>query len=173
VQEQTQIRMQFSQPIAFFFTVTTYGTWLHGDKRGSVNRKGKSLATHYLGPNEKLESIRRAQMIQEALILDAAMRGCVQRAIESFCEFKLWKVLALNVRTNHFHLMTPCHERSEKMLQAIKAAATRALREVNLVGLDRRVWTSGGSARKCFTEEDVASVKEYVVNGQGVDLPMI
>lgn len=164
--------MQYSQPVAFFFTVTTYGTWLHGDARGSVDRKGKALASHYLAPNETLEAIRRGQMVQEPLLLDAAMRGCVQRAIESFCRYKSWVVLALNVRTNHFHLMTPCHGPSEKMLQAIKAAATRALREAGLVNADRRVWTSGGSARKCFTPDDVASAKEYVVNGQGVDLPM-
>ncbi len=111
-------------------------------------------------------------MVQEPLLLDAAMRGCVHRAIESFCRFKKWRVVALNMRTNHFHLMTRCHAAAIKMLHAIKAAATRALREAGFVGKDRRVWTSGGSARKCFTPEDVASAKEYVVNGQGIDLPM-
>ena len=111
-------------------------------------------------------------MVQEPLLLDAAMRGCVHRAIESYCSFKKWCVVALNVRTNHFHLMTSCEASAIKMLHGIKSAATRALREAGLVNADRRVWTSGGSARKCFTPEDVASAKEYVINGQGVDLPM-
>jgi hypothetical protein len=26
-------------PLAYFISFRTYGTWLHGDERGSVNRK--------------------------------------------------------------------------------------------------------------------------------------
>lgn len=95
--------MQYSQPIAHNFTFTTYGTWLHGDDRGSINRKGETLKTHYLKPYPKLEALRRSQLADEPLLLNAAMRDAVQRAIEAYCAFKKLNLLEINVRTNHVH----------------------------------------------------------------------
>ncbi len=163
--------MQYSQPIAHFFTITTYGTWLHGDERGSINRKGDSLETHYLKPYPKLEALRQSQLAQEPLFLDAAMRDAVQRAIEAYCAFKNLNLLEINVRTNHVHAAIAGSETPSRVLQGIKAYATRALRNEGLIAPDRRVWTTGGSQRKCFTEEDVAQVRRYIRDGQGIDLP--
>lgn len=165
--------MQHSQPIAYFYTITTYGTWLHGDERGSVNRKGETLGTHYLKPYPKLEALRKSQLAQEPLMLDAKMRDAVQRAIEAYCAFKNLNPLEINVRTNHVHAAIAGTEEPTKTLQGIKAYATRALRDEGLIARDRSAWTSGGSKQKCFTPEDVERVREYIRNGQGADLPRI
>lgn len=31
------------QPLAYFITFRTHGTWLHGDQRGSVDRHGRNV----------------------------------------------------------------------------------------------------------------------------------
>ena len=162
----------YSQPIAHFFTFTTYGTWLHGDERGSINRKGDTFDTHYLAPFPKLEALRKSQLSQEPLLLDASMRGCVHRAIEAYCAFRGLTLLEINERTNHVHAAISGQEAPAKTLNGLKAYATRALRNEKLVGRDRRVWTSGGSKHICFTEDDVARVRRYIRDGQGVDLPL-
>ena len=161
----------YSEPIAHFFTFTTYGTWLHGDERGSISRKGDTFDTRYVAPFPKLEALRTLHLAQEPLILDAPMRRCVQRAIEAYCAFRGLALLELNVRTNHVHAAIAGQEPPVKTLNGLKAYATRALRDEGLVPPDRRVWTTGGSKRKCFTEEDVARVRRYIRDGQGVDLP--
>ena len=161
----------YSEPIAHFFTFTTYGTWLHGDERGSINRKGKTHETRYLAPFPTLAALRKSQMAQEPLVLDAAMRGCVQRAIEAYCEFRRLTLLEINVRTNHVHAAIAGQEPPVKTLNGLKAYATRTLRDEGLVARNRRVWTSGGSKRKCFTEDDMASVRRYIRDAQGVSLP--
>lgn len=165
------IATMYSQPIAHFCTFTTYGTWLHGEKRGSINRKGNEFDTHYLAPLPKLEALRKSQLTQEPLVLDAAMRGCVQRAIEAYCAFRGAALIEVNARTNHVHVAISSQEAPAKTFNGLKAYATRALRNEGLVAQDRRVWTNGGSRQNCFTDDDVARVRRYIRDGQDVDLP--
>ena len=152
---------------AVFITVSTYGTWLHGDERGSVNRKGLTFRAHFVAPNPKLERMKRSQMDQAPMIFDAAKRVCVHNAVESFCEFKQWRLLALHVRTNHMHALILGEASSQRMVQGIKAAATRALREAKLIDATRKVWTEGASVTTCETDNDIAAVRDYIKNRQG------
>jgi len=55
-------------PLAYFLSFRSYGTWLHGDKRGSVDRFHNKYGTPRLPENAKwfnynLTSLRAAPMI--------------------------------------------------------------------------------------------------------------
>jgi hypothetical protein len=52
-----------------------------------------------------------------------------------------------------------------------QAYATRKLREYGVVEPDQKVWARHGSTRYLWTEEHIAVAVDYVVNGQGGDLP--
>jgi hypothetical protein len=44
-------------PLAYLFTLQTFGTWLHGDDRGSVDRHGKNIyGTERIVPNVKFQA---------------------------------------------------------------------------------------------------------------------
>lgn len=154
-----------------FLTFNTYGTWLHGDARGSVNRKGKFLRTKFLQPDPELEAANRRRMKHSTVLMDAKMRGCVRRAIEADCLRKQRKLLELNVRTNHVHVLIASVDPISKVLHSVKAAATRALREEGLIAKDQPVWGSGGDKRIIRSEEGIARVRKYIRDGQGGDLP--
>ena len=40
-------------PFAYFITYHTYGTWLHGTERGSVDRRRSIPGTPVLDPNQR------------------------------------------------------------------------------------------------------------------------
>ncbi len=40
-------------PLAYFMSFRTYGTWLHGDKRGSTDRFHNQYGAPFIEPNEK------------------------------------------------------------------------------------------------------------------------
>ena len=40
-------------PLAYFISFRTCGTWLHGDKRGSIDRFHNQYRSPYIAPNEK------------------------------------------------------------------------------------------------------------------------
>jgi hypothetical protein len=43
-------------PLAYFISFLTYGTWLHEDKRASIDRFHNRYLAPYVPPNEKLTS---------------------------------------------------------------------------------------------------------------------
>ena len=160
--------MRYTDPLGYMLTVTTYGTWLHGDDRGSHERKGTE---RFRPPNIRLQLWEESRLKHPPLILGGPERKVVRSAIERECEHRAYTLRALNVRTNHFHLALLTSVRPDKVLNGIKAWATRALREAGLVEPSRPVWTTGGSRHWLWNEEDVRDACRYVNEGQGADLP--
>ena len=56
-------------------------------------------------------------------------------------------------------------------MDAFKAYSTKALRAAGVLGTNQKAWSRHGSTRYLWTEEHIAQAVEYVVNGQGGELP--
>ena len=80
-------------------------------------------------------------------------------------------LLAFNVRTNHVHTVVSANRDPELILIAFKANATRQLREDKLWLSDFSPWARKGSKIRLWNEQSVARAIDYVLNGQGDDLP--
>ena len=162
--------MLFNQPKGYLITFTTYGAHLHGDKRGSINRKTETPDKKFIPPNPLYENLRRTQMKHKAVLLDAPMRATVQQAIEAECKHRGYGLAAVNVRTNHAHAVVITETDPAKVMHGLKAWATRKLREAGLADAGAPVWAHGGSKRWLFTADHVRGAVQYVLEGQGVDL---
>jgi REP element-mobilizing transposase RayT len=158
-------------PLAYFISFRTYGTWLHGDKRGSVDRFQNQYRSPYIPPNVRWHRSTREQMKAEPLILGGRQRRAIKAAIRETCKIRKWSLLAFNVRTNHVHTVVTAHRPSKVVLTAFKANATRQLREEGLWPYNFSPWTRKGSRRKLWNERSVANAIDYVLFGQGEDLP--
>ncbi len=80
--------------------------------------------------------------------------------------------MAINVRTNHVHLVACIGEKdSARVLAAIKAGATKRLREEGLWNSEETPWAEKGSRRKLWNERSVAEAVDYVINRQCDELP--
>lgn len=143
---------------------------MHGDERGSVNRKSPSAVKKYVRPDPVLNEHITEGLKYPKVLLDASSRRIVYAAIEDYCNFKGWPLLALNVRTNHVHMVVKAAESPSKMLNAIKARVTRLLREAGEFERGRPIWTERGNKGKLLTQEAVANAINYVTNQQGPDI---
>ena len=161
------------QPIAYLITFRTYGTWLHGDDRMSVDRhKGKNIyGTPKIGPNTNLTRLMSDWRAGDEFILDGPCREAVEKAIRSVCEFRKYLLHAANVRTNHCHTVVTAPNKPDSMMNAFKANATRELRESGLVDKERQIWSRGGSTRYLWKPYHLERAIDYVLYGQGDDLP--
>jgi REP element-mobilizing transposase RayT len=112
-----------------------------------------------------------AKLRYDPMRLGPQERGMVDATIREVCAFRGWSLLALNVRTNHLHALVYAEVDPERVMNDFKSWSTRRLREHRLVAPARDVWTSHGSTRHLWKEEYVEAAYEYVVNGQGPDLP--
>ena len=158
-------------PIAYLITIRTYGTWLPGDDRGSIDRYHNIYGGPRAHPNPILEEQCRAKLKSEPLILDLPKRTAVEDAIVEVCKTREWVLRAINVRTNHGHSVVSIGSiKPSRALNAFKAYGTRKLRERGLWKHEHSPWAERGSKRWLWTEADVACACEYVINGQGHDL---
>ncbi|MGI8410529.1 MAG: transposase [Pyrinomonadaceae bacterium] len=158
-------------PLAFLTTFRTYGTWLHGDKRGSIDRFHNVFREPRVAANPVLERQHRAKLVCEPVILDARQRPLVELAVREVCANRSWGLRAVNFRTNHVHVVVSTGDRNpDKALNAFKAYATRKLRESGYWMIDRSPWVDKGSERWLWNETSVWYGCDYVLNGQGGDL---
>lgn len=119
-------------PLAFLITFRCYGTWFHGDERGSINRFRNQYKTHRLPQNEKWLETNRQRLKNEIVTLNAEQRNAVEKAIRETCDVREWHLQAINVRTNHVHTVVSIGaKKPEIALNAFKANATREMRQSN------------------------------------------
>ncbi len=155
-------------PLAFLITFRTFGTWLHGDDRKSVDRHGKNTyGTKRIEPDRKLNKAMKDLMKQPDLTLDDRERSLVEAAIKEYCRKRGYGLLAINVRSNHVHAVVSARVRPERLADSFKAAATKKLREENLVSDRVKVWSRGRSRRYLWKPHHVKQAIDYVLYSQG------
>jgi REP element-mobilizing transposase RayT len=158
-------------PLAYLITIRTFGTWLHGDERGSVDRRGKNIyGTPDIEPNQKLLKMMKDELKQPSFIFDDAQRAVVEAAISDLCRERKYFLQAINVRTNHAHAVVSAQMKPERIADAFKAFATKKLREERLVSVEAKIWSRGRSRKYLWKPRHVELAIDYVLYGQG-DLP--
>lgn len=158
------------QPLAYFLTFTTYGTWLHGQAPGSVDRDHNQFGAPLLDSDSRRHAVNRRCMSQEPYLLDTARRAVVHGALVEECAFRGWGLWALHVRSNHVHLVVSAEREPEFVLRACKIHASKCLNEAGIDEADRKRWTVHGSTRYLWTEAAIAAKVEYTLHRQGVPM---
>ena len=158
-------------PLAYFISFRSYGTWLHGDQRGSIDRFNNRFRSPYIPPNKNWKKHNEQKLRAEPLTLDAEHRAQIKAAIRETCDIRKWFLHAMNIRTNHVHTVVTALKSPDIVLNAFKANATRKLRERKLWPHLFSPWADKGSKKRLWNEKSVARAIDYVLNGQGDDLP--
>ncbi len=156
--------MKLEPPLAYLITVRTYGTWLHGDDRGSEDRDHNAWDTPYLPPDQERRNIAASRLKGKPAALTWGERQVVDAEVRSQCAFRDWRLWALNVRTEHVHVVVSSAETPERVMNALKSYATRALRSEG--GRLGPVWSRHGSTRYLWKEDALAAACVYVLEGQ-------
>jgi hypothetical protein len=146
-----------NDPIAFFFTISTYGTWLPGDQRGWVEyQHGWRLPD----PVRELEA--HALMTEDACILTPSDRLIVENQLVETCEHRGWTLHARNCRSNHMHAVIGAFDIHPKKIRVdIKAWCTRRLREQSDPNRENW-WADRGSIRWIFNDVRLEAATIYV-----------
>jgi REP element-mobilizing transposase RayT len=156
-------------PLAYLLTWTTYGTWLPGDRRGWATRK-RGIKP----PDPAKESEAKSRMTEAACRLDERQRRVVETTIAEHCGRRRWKLLAVNCRTNHVHVVVAADEHPDRVRDQMKAWCTRMLNTPRAkrtsgeseIARRRRWWTQGGSGRYLNDVDSVEAAILYVRDAQ-------
>ncbi len=155
-------------PLAYLITLRTYGTWLHGDERLSVDRHGfNKYGTPRLDANPNLESRMLQSLKHKPVLFNENQRKIVEKAVTEVCEYRGYVLQAINVRSNHLHCVVSAQIKPKLIADAFKSYATRHLRQNNLIDGEAKVWACGRSRRYLWKPRHVSLAIEYVLYGQG------
>jgi REP element-mobilizing transposase RayT len=155
-------------PLAYLLTFRTFGTWLHGDVRWSVNRSPRSAKeSRLIPPNKPLHDAMVEEMDQPPFILSAPQRKTVEAAIAEVCQNRGYGLKAVNARTNHTHSVVAAQVKPERIVNSFKAYSTRKLRDVGLVKPEVKIWARGRSRRYLWKPRNVIAAIDYVLYSQG------
>jgi REP element-mobilizing transposase RayT len=159
-------------PLGYLITFRCYGTWLHGDDRGSVDREHRRYRTPYASPNQNRRQHNQNMLKGEGVTLTAGQRASVEKAIRETCLYRRWDLHAHNVRTNHVHTVVSIgSKKPELALNAFKANATRQMRQDGCWDATHSPWVDRGSKRYLWNERSLGLAIDYVLYGQGDELP--
>src|SRR5258707_4270031 len=89
-----------ADPLAYFLTWTTYGTWLPGDERGWVEKPGQ-----FRPPDAERKKSAEQLMTESPLTLDVEQRRIVEATIADHCRIRGWRLQAVSARTQHVHVV--------------------------------------------------------------------
>ena len=154
----------------WFLTWTTYGTWLPGDRRGSVSARWNERDTTrnnrhgeaYDGPSTQRH--REAAMNQRHGSV-WLRREHAERLLTQFREtaaYRRWTLIAVAIMANHVHLLVEAtgDPEPDRLLRDFKSYGSRALNAA--FGPRDRWWTQSGSKRKRNDEAAVVATVRYV-----------
>ena len=155
-----------SEPVGFFITWTTYGTWLPGDRRGWVASDEPGVRA----ADAAREDAARRRMSARPVVLDSRQRRVVETTIRRHCEMRSWELHAVNVRTNHVHLVLSADAMPETVMGQLKAWCARRLNEAQAsdgsVTRKTHWWTEHGSTQWINDQDGLHNAIEYVLEGQ-------
>lgn len=171
-----------SASLAYLLTWTTYGSWLPGDERGWVRRGGDSIE---LGSCQ-LRARAQQDLVCGPVGLDPQQQDLVRKTIVGHCAYRGWSLHAVNVRSNHVHVVVTSDCSPEQTMQQLKAWCSRRLTEdvrrtsgndkpgARATGSSlreattarRKWWTQRGSTKWINDEAYLHNAIRYVNEGQ-------
>lgn len=154
-------------PLAYFLTFSTYGTWLHGSPKGSVDDEHNTYGTPYLERDGKRERHMRDAMAQPPYVMTPSEREIVCKSIVDLAAERDWRLLAVHVRSNHVHVVVSAEREPGRIMSDFKARASRDLTVAGFEDAERRRWTRHGSTLHLFSEESVEAKIRYALDEQG------
>lgn len=156
-----------SSPVGYLVTFRCYGTWLHGDERGSFDRYHRVYGTRGLPASALRQQHDRELLKQPPVKFGFRQRQIVASAIRETCSIRKWQLWTVNVRTNHVHVVVSATKKPEAVVSALKANATRAMKEAGIWTSELSPWSSGGSRKYLWDDKELTDAIAYVECDQG------
>jgi REP element-mobilizing transposase RayT len=152
-------------PLAYLITWTTYGTWLHGDERGSFDQHG-----NYIVPDPARRDAVAEMLVEDPVYLTPDQRAVVDALLVEACAQLGWVLHARNVRTNHVHVVVSAAVKGEQVRSRLKSLASLRLSEHTGLAPNsgkngaRKWWTEKGNVEEVWDDRRMDSATQYVID---------
>jgi len=149
------------EPLAYHITWTCYGQWLHGDRRGFVDRHHHTPGEPYPYDDPHRHNAAANRLVETPCTLTDVQRRVTQDAIGEACTFRQWELSAVNAQPDHVHVVVLAPGHTGKQVRTrLKDRASRALNDTD--ANRTRWWTEGGKTEPIRDEQRLKQAIRYV-----------
>jgi len=102
--------------LTYLITFACYGSRVHGEDSGSVDRIHNMPGSRMIAADPKRAATERLHMHPPPFFMNSACREVVLAAMRERCLLRGWRMVAAHVRTNHAHLVVEAEVRPERIM---------------------------------------------------------
>jgi len=124
-----------------------------------VDRDHNQYGEPFAPTDPEREEASRDRMKHEAIFLTVAQRKLVEEAIRELAARYNWTIHAIAAQSDHVHVVITANREGEKLRDALKAVATRAL---NKQFGEKTWWAEKGSAKYLWERSYFQNSEKYV-----------
>jgi len=152
------------QPVAYHITFGTYGMRLHGDERGTVDRRHNQFGEPLLEPNERWVEEDRGKLKFSPVVLSHEQRSFIEEHVPAVCDRGKWRHRISAAATNHVHVMLSAQQFKGKVVRTLlKRWIGQALSDRWPLDPVQRWWADGGSVRWAWDESYYYAIFHYIL----------
>jgi len=149
-------------PLAYHITFGTYGARLHGDPRGTVDRRQNAHGQHIVECSEGRERLEAGQLRRPPVLLTTEQRASAQEALVDVCLRGGWELIQVACRSDHVHVLLSSDRDPKAIRRWLKRWLGEAMSARWPLPYGQSWWAKGGSTKWVWDEAYLRSVDEYL-----------
>lgn len=151
------------RPLAYHLTFGTYGTRLHGDARGTVDREHNQFGEPFLEPDAERQQESAERRRFPPVYLTHEQCVFIESVIPSICERGKWTYVVAAAAPDHVHVCLVAPDIPGHRIELwLKRWLSEALSARWPLPVGARWWAKGGSVKWIFDDAYFANVKRYI-----------
>ncbi|HEX8912233.1 MAG TPA: hypothetical protein VF796_07725 [Humisphaera sp.] len=152
------------RPLAFHITFGTYGTRLHGDERGTIDRKANRPGDPIVGSDASWWSQERGRMKFPPVVLTLEQMRHAEQSVPYVCTRGEWTLRTCAAGPDHVHVLLTAmclHPEPERIRMWLKRWLGQAMSKRWSLPEGATWWAEGGCIRYVWSEEYYEAVHKY------------
>ncbi len=152
------------QPLAYHITFGMYGSRLHGEPRGTVDRSMNKPGDPIIGRDTDWEQIERSLLRFPPVVPTSQQRRFTESIIPSICDRGGWQLHMCAVQADHGHTLLTTTADGKTGRRLLKRWLGQALLERWPLPTDATWWAEGGSIKWVWDHQYFENVFSYIEN---------
>jgi len=149
-------------PIAYHITFGTYGARLHGDERGTVDRRMNEPGDPIIGQNDQWREMERRLLVCDPVWFSIEQMREAERVTPCICQRGGWALHAVAAAPNHVHVLLSAKVDGEAIRKWLKRWLGEALDKRWQRPASDSWWSKSGSVKWVWKSDYFDAAYAYV-----------